>query len=309
MNLGIVAESAAQLNALSMLMVQLGHHVVQAVQAKKSGTVQLTDSQLCEPAIWILRMDCHGECMDEFLTQIDPHHVPLMFDEIDTIGVTLSSDALRRFELKIQSCLADHRRNESSKRIERLWVLAASTGGPEAVSTFLRNLPNEMPGTAFLYVQHINDSMLPSLLKAVKNANKMNVYALTESVLACESSIYVVSPKYKLEISDLGGLLMTDASWSGDYAPSVNQVMAKVAKIYGRHTGAIVFSGMGDDGADSGRLIKRVGGTVWAQSQETCTIDSMPDCIINTGCVDFVGSPEELAEKFATDILMLHTNM
>lgn len=309
MNLGIVAESASQLNALSILMAQLGHHVTQAVQAKKSGTVQLTDAQLCEPAIWILRMDCHGECMDEFLTQIDPHHVPLMFDDIDTVGVALSSDALRRFELKIQSCLADHRRNEYSKRIERLWILAASTGGPEAVSAFLRHLPHEMPGTAFLYVQHINDSMLPSLLKAVKHANKMNVHALAESVLACESSIYVVSPKYKLEISDLGGLLMTDESWSGDYAPSVNQVMAKVAKIYGRNAGVIVFSGMGDDGTDSGRLIKRVGGKVWAQSLETCTVDSMPSCIINTGCVDFVGSPQELAEKFAADILMLQTSI
>ena len=303
MKLGVVAESASQLNVLRGLAVKLGHDVVAAVQAKKNGTQQLTPDELNEPSVWVLRMDRHGECIDDFLAQIDPHHVPLMFDDIGTLGLEITNDDLRRFEFKIQACLADHRRHQSSDRIKRLWILAASTGGPEAVAKFLRCLPSVTPGTAFLYVQHINDSMLPSLLKTVKNANKMNVSALTDSLLAIESTIYVVSPRFKLEISDLGGLLMTSSAWSGDYSPSANQVMAKVAKVYGVNSGVIIFSGMGDDGAASGRLMKRAGAKVWVQSPETCTIDSMPNCMIKTGCVDYVGSPEQLAEKFAAEIL------
>lgn len=292
-----------QLVTLSQLAKQLGHDVVMSVLAKKIGTVKLSSAELNQPDIWVVRMDQNGDYSDDFLGQIETEQVPLMFDDLDTFGAAPSLDALRRFSLKMEACLADHRSDGSSNRIDQLWVLAASAGGPEAVSEFLRALPKFIPRIAFVYVQHINTEMLPSLHKTVAHATDMNVCSMESSVLALENTIYLVSPKYKIEISDLGGLLMTSEAWSGDYSPSANQVIAKVAKVYGNKCGAIIFSGMGDDGAESGRLMKRVGAKVWLQSADSCTIDSMPLSVQKTGCAEFIGTPEDLANKFTQEIL------
>ncbi|MEC8429076.1 MAG: chemotaxis protein CheB, partial [Pseudomonadota bacterium] len=61
--------------------------------------------------------------------------------------------------------------------------------------------------------------------------------------------------------------------------------------------GAIVFTGMADDGTAGARLIHQNGGQVWVQSPSSCTISSMPDEALNTGVVSVIASPEGLAAR------------
>ena len=85
--------------------------------------------------------------------------------------------------------------------------------------------------------------------------------------------------------------------WEGPYSPSIDQVMALIADHFGVQSGAILFSGMGNDGAISAAKLRQMGIEVWAQSAETCANSSQPDSARATGCVSFSGSPRELARK------------
>ena len=78
----------------------------------------------------------------------------------------------------------------------------------------------------------------------------------------------------------------------------IDQVMIKVAHIYGENSGAIIFSGMGNDGTKGSQYMKHSGGQVWAQSPDSCMIDSMPTSALKTGCITVQGTPKELAKKF-----------
>ena len=99
-----------------------------------------------------------------------------------------------------------------------------------------------------------------------------------------------------VEILENGTLVVNyGQSWKGSYAPSIDQIAANAARIYRERCGLIIFTGMGDDGAASCRLIKQVGGKVWAQSPSDCTSDSMPVSALATGCVSLTGTPEYLA--------------
>jgi len=182
-------------------------------------------------------------------------------------------------------------------RARNLWVLGASTGGPDAVAKFLDALGDDLEGVAFLYAQHIEQHALASLQRVVAKHSVYNVELIDEPKVVRERTIYMASPGSQLELLDSRVLMPMDESWGGRYRPSIDQVIAKVARVYGPKGGAIVFTGMGDDGAQSSMLMHYRGGRVWVQSRETCTIDSMPAAVEARGCAQFSGSPEELGAK------------
>jgi len=60
---------------------------------------------------------------------------------------------------------------------------------------------------------------------------------------------------------------------------------------------AVIVSGYDGDGAAALCGIKEVGGITIAQKLSTATQPDMPESAIDTGCIDFVLSPEDIAKE------------
>ncbi|HEX7553102.1 MAG TPA: chemotaxis protein CheB, partial [Geothrix sp.] len=60
---------------------------------------------------------------------------------------------------------------------------------------------------------------------------------------------------------------------------------------------AVIVSGYDGDGAAALCGIKEVGGITIAQKLDTAVQPDMPASAIASGCIDFVLSPENIAEK------------
>jgi len=60
---------------------------------------------------------------------------------------------------------------------------------------------------------------------------------------------------------------------------------------------AVIVSGYDGDGAAALCDIKDVGGITIAQKLDTSVQPDMPESAIATGCIDFVLSPEDIAER------------
>jgi chemotaxis response regulator CheB len=60
---------------------------------------------------------------------------------------------------------------------------------------------------------------------------------------------------------------------------------------------AVIVSGYDGDGAAALCGIKEVGGITIAQKLDTAKQPDMPESAIDTGCIDFVLSPEDIAKK------------
>lgn len=184
---------------------------------------------------------------------------------------------------------------QQSHRAPFLWVLAASTGGPAAVKEFLSHLPGEL-GVAFVYVQHIDTNYAPTLIKMMSSAGAYPAALATHGRVLQRNTIALVTAERRVDILENGTLLITADQWGGRYAPSIDQIAANVARTYRERCGLILFTGMGDDGAASSRLIKQQGGQVWVQSPTSCTSPSMPEAALATDCVSYSGTPIELAQ-------------
>lgn len=202
---------------------------------------------------------------------------------------------LRRTRQRLERLSGDINLQQTEPANE-LWVLAASTGGPAAVKRFLAELPSDM-GIAFLYVQHIDPNQSSTLNRMMSSASHYEAMTASQGAVLERNSLVLVTAKDRVEILNNGTIAVNEGqSWNGDYAPSIDQIAANAALIYRERCGLIIFTGMGDDGAASCRLINLQGGKVWAQAPDDCTSDSMPRSAIATGCVSLTGTPEALAK-------------
>ena len=208
-------------------------------------------------------------------------------------GSAEHNDWVRRMLQRLERLSGDVNLLQASSADE-VWVLAASTGGPAAVKEFIKYLPAAL-NIAFVYVQHIDRGQAEPLVKLMSNAGHYPGSVAKQGAVLTNNTLTLITAGPSVNIHDNGTLVFNKKPWSGCYAPSIDQVAANMARVYRKHCGMIVFSGMGNDGSASSKLIKQRGGIVWAQTPADCTSDSMPKAAIATGAVSFVGTPKELA--------------
>jgi chemosensory pili system protein ChpB (putative protein-glutamate methylesterase) len=177
----------------------------------------------------------------------------------------------------------------------RCWVLGASFGGPEALKRFLTAIPRPPPATVFLIGQHIGDGFVDVLAAQLNRTTAFIVAPATDGARLESGRIFVAPVHERIRIDAAATIRLQPESERPIYTPSIDRIMQEVASRFGRHSGAIVFSGMGDDGSRGSIAIARAGGTVWAQDTASSAIDSMPNSARATGAVRRNGSPEELA--------------
>ncbi len=188
------------------------------------------------------------------------------------------------------------------QKAQHVWVLAASTGGPEAVKRFLDAMETDL-GLGFLYAQHIDRSHIQALCDTVSRDSGYYSAIASHGDVVCENNVIIIPPQHYVELQRNGSLVSrSQQQWRGIYTPSIDQVVSNVSALYGEASGVIFFTGMGDDGAAGCRLVALHGGQVWAQSVSSCVSPSMPQEVINTGYASKIDTPENLAIHLKTFI-------
>ncbi|HSC68893.1 MAG TPA: chemotaxis protein CheB [Cellvibrio sp.] len=299
LQLGILVDSAHKQQALAQLVAQSGHKVACHLLLSAGATNGKLEEQALDA--WVVDV-ADDYCDDQHLLEqlFAQSRVPIILSDSSEFasGSEGHSAWLRRTGLRLQRLRGDINLQQANPASE-LWVLAASTGGPAAVKRFLAQLPANL-GIAFLYVQHIDANQAVTLNRMMTNAGNYPAMVATQGVVLEANSLTLVTARDPVEILDNGTLVVNyGQSWKGSYAPSIDQIAANAARIYREQCGLIIFTGMGDDGAASCRLIKQVGGRAWAQAPDDCTSDSMPVSALATGCVSLSGTPEYLARALA----------
>ena len=182
-------------------------------------------------------------------------------------------------------------------KAKKVWLLGASTGGLQATCQFLSKIPL-LDDLAFVYAQHIDVQQIAVLLKMIKTHTGWPARVPCTGEFIKPGTVTLISPEFETRVSRQGWVLRFASSWQGHYAPSIDQLANRLALLYRRDCGAIIFTGMGDDGARGCQAIKQYGGQVWVQEPTACTLSAMPEAVIERCKTDFIGTVEELAGRF-----------
>lgn len=184
--------------------------------------------------------------------------------------------------------------------------LGASMGGPNAVKTFLDHLAPTLP-VCILLAHHFNCNMIETLPRILTRHNDWRCQIIT-TTQKLKSGYCLIAPiDQKIVCDSEGRIILSDQAWSGEYRPSIGQLLKNVSDVYGNELVSIIFSGMGNDGSQYLDMIQDNHSQLWAQDPSLSTCASQPQAIIDSGYCHFIGSPEALAQKL-TDYVTDNTS-
>jgi len=184
--------------------------------------------------------------------------------------------------------------------INRVIVLGASIGGPEAVREFLSEIPEKFPAL-FVLAQHMGEEFLELMAGQLAKATALKVCRPTHNQSIRHGEVIVVPSSQRLQISAQGRVALSPMPQPSVYTPSIDQVLYDIADGFGVKALAIIFSGMARDAIEGSQYLADRGGKVWVQDPKTCVVSSMVDGAQEAGIVSFIGAPKELAQQLLVE--------
>jgi len=294
LGLGILAQSAHIRYALSSAVDGLPYRI--GYSGSPVGN-ELAEGQSADVDIWIVVANDIDQALLATVNQ--SNHYVLVLDE-DVPSVANAGFPVWRQRL-IEKLVDSSKRLEQArnavKPAEHLWLLAASTGGLDAVIDFLKQIPSPPSGLGFVYAQHIEPKQVQSLADAIQRATDWKATVVGDGEYAEVGQVSIISPQFQTEIGKRGRVSVSDHPWRGLHKPAIDHLAADIARHYGKRSGMIVFTGMGDDGAKGSRFISKSGGQVWVQSPESCVAASMPEAVLTKGRSHGLADIASLADK------------
>ena len=181
---------------------------------------------------------------------------------------------------------------------ERLIVVGASTGGTDAIKSFLAQMPADCP--AILIAQHMPEIFTRSFAQRLDAACVLQVReaGATERVLPGHAYI-APGHSHLTVVRDCTAYYtrLSPAPAFNRYRPSVDILFHSAAKWAGRDAIAVLMTGMGKDGAAGMAALKRAGAITIAQDRASCVVFGMPKEAIALGAVDEVLPLAELGKR------------
>ncbi|MEW6725520.1 MAG: chemotaxis-specific protein-glutamate methyltransferase CheB [Bacillota bacterium] len=186
-------------------------------------------------------------------------------------------------------------------------VIGCSTGGPAALRLILPKLPASLPFPVIV-VQHMPVGFTASLAHHLDLQCRLKVVHASENDVLEPGKILVAPSGSDFLLRKEGNTVkvILKARNSplppGGFCPSVDDVMAEAAAVYGSGTLGVLLTGMGRDGVRGMALIKAKGGRTIAQDRETSVVFGMPAAAIEAGAADKVVPLHEIAAEISSEV-------
>lgn len=178
----------------------------------------------------------------------------------------------------------------------KIVAIGISTGGPNALSYLLSQLPADFPGS-ILIVQHMPEGFTQMFAHRLSESCAIEVKEAQSGdlLLAGRALICPGNRHMRVRRMALGDVVVLgDDGRVNGHRPSVDVLFRSVAEEYGGRTIALIMTGMGEDGADGIKMIKDAGGLAVAQDEASSVVFGMPKVAIERGHVNRIVSLDAL---------------
>jgi two-component system chemotaxis response regulator CheB len=183
-------------------------------------------------------------------------------------------------------------------------VIGISTGGPNALKEVIPKLTASL-NVPVLIVQHMPPLFTASLAESLGRKSVLTVREAQEGdVLRPNTVLIAPGGKHMVIRSDPNGvggpgfiLALNENPPEQNCRPSVNVLFRSAATYFGGRVLAIVMTGMGEDGCEGVRAMKRQGCICLTQEESTCVVYGMPRAVDEAGLSDARVPLEQMAER------------
>lgn len=182
-----------------------------------------------------------------------------------------------------------------------LVLIGTSTGGPVALQRVLTALPGSFSRPLVL-IQHMPAAFTPTFAERLNGLCAIEVRE-AQDLDALRPGLALLAPGGKqMQIEGHAGALRVRVSESPpelNYKPSVDVTFTSAERANAGRNLGVVLTGMGADGREGARLMKRNGSVVWSQDQASCTVYGMPAAVADAGLSDRVLTLADVGPELA----------
>ncbi|MBX9899512.1 MAG: chemotaxis response regulator protein-glutamate methylesterase [Burkholderiaceae bacterium] len=181
---------------------------------------------------------------------------------------------------------------------EKLIIIGASTGGTEAIKSFLEQMPSDCPG--ILITQHMPEGFTRSFAKRLDGLCKISVSEAAGGERVLPGHAYIAPGHSHLLLARSGANYVTQLDTGAPvnrHRPSVDVLFRSAAINAGKNAVGVILTGMGKDGALGMLEMKNAGAHNFAQDEASCVVFGMPREAIAVGATHEVGPLDELPSR------------
>lgn len=172
--------------------------------------------------------------------------------------------------------------------------VGGSAGGLDAYIRLLKNLPADM-GVAIVIVNHLR-TVATMLHEILPRYTSMPVELITDRLVVRPNCVFIIPEKRDLHVRN-GEFRLKPISKPRGWPDVITVFLRSLTENWSGQLIAVIVSGYDGDGAAALCGIKDVGGITIAQKLDTAGEPDMPQSAIASGCIDFILSPEEIAQE------------
>jgi two-component system, chemotaxis family, protein-glutamate methylesterase/glutaminase len=182
----------------------------------------------------------------------------------------------------------------------RAVVIACSTGGPKALASLVPALPPDL-GDGAVIVQHMPAGFTASLATRLDHVSGLTVAEARGGERLTPQMVLVAPGGRHLHLHEGGRVTLGDEPEIGGLRPRADITIRDAARVFGDRMVLVVLTGMGKDGLEGAREVRRAGGRILVEAEDTCTVYGMPRAVAEAGLADLQLPLHELPHAIATE--------
>ncbi|MBN1780518.1 chemotaxis protein CheB [bacterium] len=171
-------------------------------------------------------------------------------------------------------------------------IIGASGGGPRALNSIFTDLP-PLQGS-ILVVQQMPKYINASFCETLNRLTDMTVIQAKHEETLKEGVVYIAPSEQHIQIKDNRSINLFNGEKVNWACPSVDILMKSITYEPPTRIIGVILSGLGQDGVEGIKYIKKIGGFTIAQDEKSSAIYGMPKLAYETGEVDWQLTPEQI---------------
>lgn len=180
-------------------------------------------------------------------------------------------------------------------------VIGASTGGPKMLQHIIPQFPSNFPPV--LVVQHMPRGFVDSFASRINTKSNMIVKMAKQGDLIQSGIAYIAPGGYHMEV-EMGlnnhpAITISDGPTVNFVKPSVDVTLFSAVRIWGSGVISVILTGMGSDGREGTRVVKKLRGRSIALNERDSVIYGMNKSVVQAGLADHVLGMDEVTIKLA----------
>ena len=182
--------------------------------------------------------------------------------------------------------------------VSRVIFVGASTGGTEAVKTFLLGIPANCPPV--MIVQHMPESFTGSFAARLNGLCQPRVIEAQGGEVLVPGTVYLSPGHSHMRIRRMGAGYVTELLKTAPvnrHRPSVDVLFDSAAEVLGRNAVGVILTGMGKDGASGLLRMRQAGARTFGQDEASCVVYGMPREAALIGAVEETANLSEMAQR------------